>query len=255
VISRSSRGGKNSGMAASTTPAWPARAWSISRITAPNRSPIRRVRPPSNQQGARTSCENESRPPRKIRSGLARRIEKNYSKDKISKRLSQRNLFASCIRHSSGSLLFRTRGTSSPWPTPLSAAAEDAGDPAIRCVPATAPSSARNYVIDRLQENGCDQAGRCREGAQAPLAVTSRSNDANFAGEYFDRGSPSRHLRALWEKKLLRAVSPSAPRIDRSFRSGAQTMVAGLVIMTSSGLCVVRWSKIDISATGGTSPR
>ena len=44
----------------------------------------------------------------------------------------------------------------------------------------------RNYVIDRLQENGWIKQADAEKARKEPLAVTSRSNAAHtFAGEYF----------------------------------------------------------------------
>ena len=62
----------------------------------------------------------------------------------------------------------------------------------------------RNYVVDRLLENGWIKQADADKARKDPLVVTSRSQcRAHLRRRIFRRGSPPRHLRALRRKEAL----------------------------------------------------
>ena len=63
----------------------------------------------------------------------------------------------------------------------------------------------RNYVVDRLLENGWIKQADADKARKDPLTVTSRDQcRAHLRRRIFRRGSPPRHVRALRRKETLR---------------------------------------------------
>ena len=146
---------------------------------------------------------------RKIKEALlAMRIERAYSKDQHPRALSQRNLSRPRrLRHRRGVAgLFRQVGerTDGCGSRLSRRAAEGAGRRCIRCATAIAPIERRNYVIDRLLENGWIKQADADKARKDPLVVTNRvQRRAHLCRRIFCRGSPPRHLRALRRKETL----------------------------------------------------
>ena len=190
----------------------------VAELTVSNRRP----------QGASTITQqvaknflltNEVSFTRKIKEALlAMRIERAYSKDKHPRALSQRNLPRPRRLRHRGRLagLFRQVGERiDGCGGGLSrGAAEDAGQRCIRCATVTRAIERRNYVIDRLQENGWITAGRCRQGAQGParrhqpLAMARTPSPANISRKRSVATSSS----AMARRSFMRAACRCAPR-------------------------------------------
>src|SRR6202789_707396 len=111
----------------------------------------------------------------------------------------------------------------------------------------------RNYVIDRLLENGWIKQAEADTARKDPLVVTNRSNAAHiFADEYFAEEVGRDIFDRYGEKKLyeggLSVRTTLAPKIQVMAR---KTMAAGLVNFDE----VQGWrgatSKIDISGDWG----
>ncbi|MFN5667855.1 penicillin-binding protein 1A [Bradyrhizobium sp.] len=89
----------------------------------------------------------------------------------------------------------------------------------------------RNYVIDRLQENGWITAADADKARKDPLAVTNRSNGAHtFAGEYFSEEVRRDIFERYGEKKLYEGGLSVRTTLDPKVQVMARkAMVAGLV--------------------------
>src|ERR1700750_1604772 len=89
----------------------------------------------------------------------------------------------------------------------------------------------RNYVIDRLQENGWIKQTDADTARKDPLAVTNRTNSARtFAGEYFAEEVRRDLLERYGEKKLYEGGLAVRTSLDPKLQVMARkTMAAGLV--------------------------
>src|SRR5580700_3371898 len=111
----------------------------------------------------------------------------------------------------------------------------------------------RNYVIDRLLENGWIKPAEAETARKDPLIVAKRSNAAHvFAGEYFAEEVRRDILERYGEKKLYEGGLSVRTTLDTKLQVMARkTMAAGLVNFDE----VQGWrgatSKIDISGDWG----
>jgi penicillin-binding protein 1A len=89
----------------------------------------------------------------------------------------------------------------------------------------------RNYVVDRLLENGWIKQADADIARKDPLAVTTRSNAAHtFAGEYFAEEVRRDLLERYGEKKLYEGGLSVRTTLDPKLQVMARkTMAAGLV--------------------------
>jgi penicillin-binding protein 1A len=89
----------------------------------------------------------------------------------------------------------------------------------------------RNYVIDRLAENGWIKQADAAAARKEPLAVTSRSNAAHiFAGEYFAEEVRRDVFERYGEKKLYEGGLSVRTSLDPKLQVMARrAMVTGLV--------------------------
>ncbi|AUC96812.1 MULTISPECIES: penicillin-binding protein 1A [Bradyrhizobium] len=89
----------------------------------------------------------------------------------------------------------------------------------------------RNYVIDRLLENGWIKQADADKARKDPLVVTNRSNGAHiFAGEYFAEEVRRDIFERYGEKKLYEGGLSVRTTLDPKIQVMARkTMVAGLV--------------------------
>ena len=89
----------------------------------------------------------------------------------------------------------------------------------------------RNYVIDRLVENGWIKQADADKARKEPLAVTSRTNAAHiFAGEYFAEEVRRDIFERYGEKKLYEGGLSVRTTLDPKLQVMARkTMAAGLV--------------------------
>src|ERR1700760_2733530 len=111
----------------------------------------------------------------------------------------------------------------------------------------------RNYVIDRLQENGWIKASDAEKARKDQLIVTSRSNGAHtFAGEYFAEEVRRDIFERYGEKKLYEGGLSVRTTLDPKIQVMARkTMVAGLVNFDEAQGWRGASSKIDISGDWG----
>ena len=111
----------------------------------------------------------------------------------------------------------------------------------------------RNYVIDRLVENGWIKQSEAATARKDPLAVTSRSSAAHiFAGEYFAEEIRRDIFERYGEKKLYEGGLSVRATLDPKLQVAARrAMVKGLVNYDES----VGWrgpvNKIDLSGDWG----
>ena len=89
----------------------------------------------------------------------------------------------------------------------------------------------RNYVIDRLQENGWIKQAEADAARKEPLVVTSRGNGARtFAGEYFAEEVRRDLSERYGEKKLYEGGLSVRTSLDPKLQIEARkTMIQGLV--------------------------
>src|ERR1700744_6183064 len=111
----------------------------------------------------------------------------------------------------------------------------------------------RNYVIDRLQENGWIKATDADKARKEQLIVTNRTNGAHtFAGEYFAEEVRRDIFERYGEKKLyeggLSVLTTHDPNIQLEAR---KTMVAGLVRYDEEQGYRGAIEKLDISGDWG----
>jgi len=111
----------------------------------------------------------------------------------------------------------------------------------------------RNYVIDRLQENGWIKASDAEKARKDPLVVASRSNSAHtFAGEYFAEEVRRDIFERYGEKKLYEGGLSVRTTLDPKIQVMARkTMVAGLVRYDEEQGYRGPVQKLDISGDWG----
>jgi penicillin-binding protein 1A len=111
----------------------------------------------------------------------------------------------------------------------------------------------RNYVVDRLLENGWIKQADADKARKEPLAVTSRSNAAHtFAGEYFAEEVRRDIFERYGEKKLYEGGLSVRTTLDPKLQVMARKAVAaGLVNFDEAQGWRGAMSKLDISGDWG----
>src|SRR3954467_7655366 len=194
---------------------------------------------------------------RKIKEALlAMRIERTYSKDKILELyLNEIYLGLSAYGVAAASLVYFDKSVND---LTIAEAAYLAALP-------KAPSSLhpirnrdraierRNYVIDRLLENGWIKQAAAEAARKAPMTVTNRANAAHvFAGEYFAEEVRRDVFERYGEKKLYEGGLSVRTTLDPKLQVMARkTMTDGLVRFDEAQGWRGAQSKIDISGDWG----
>ena len=111
----------------------------------------------------------------------------------------------------------------------------------------------RNYVVDRLLENGWIKQADADKARKDPLAVTNRSNAAHiFAGEYFAEEVRRDIFERYGEKKLYEGGLSVRTTLDPKLQVMARkTMAAGLVNFDEAQGWRGAISKLDITGDWG----
>ena len=111
----------------------------------------------------------------------------------------------------------------------------------------------RNYVIDRLLENGWIKPAEAETARKDPLVVTNRSNAAHiFAGEYFAEEVRRDIFERYGEKKLYEGGLSIRTTLDPKLQVMARkTMAAGLVNFDEPQGWRGAQSKLDITGDWG----
>jgi penicillin-binding protein 1A len=111
----------------------------------------------------------------------------------------------------------------------------------------------RNYVIDRLLENGWIKPAEAETARKDPLVVTNHSNAAHiFAGEYFAEEVRRDIFERYGEKKLYEGGLSVRTTLDPKLQVMARrTMAAGLVNFDEAQGWRGATSKLDISGDWG----
>src|SRR5207244_473089 len=111
----------------------------------------------------------------------------------------------------------------------------------------------RNYVVDRLLENGWIKQADADKARKETLNVTSRGNGAHiFAGEYFAEEVRRDIFERYGEKKLYEGGLSVRATLDPKMQVMARkTMVAGLVRYDEASGWRGAPSKLDISGDWG----
>src|SRR6058998_2431374 len=111
----------------------------------------------------------------------------------------------------------------------------------------------RNYVVDRLLENGWVKQADADKARKDPLTVTNRTNAAHiFAGEYFAEEVRRDVFERYGEKKLYEGGLSVRATLDPKMQVMARkTMVAGLVRYDEASGWRGAPSKLDISGDWG----
>ncbi|HEY0909770.1 MAG TPA: penicillin-binding protein 1A [Bradyrhizobium sp.] len=111
----------------------------------------------------------------------------------------------------------------------------------------------RNYVIDRLLENGWIKQADADTARKDPLIVTNRTNGARtFAGEYFAEEVRRDILERYGEKKLYEGGLSVRTTLDPKLQVMARkTMAAGLVNFDEAQGWRGSSSKLDITGDWG----
>ncbi|MDN5001966.1 penicillin-binding protein 1A [Bradyrhizobium sp. GCM10027634] len=194
---------------------------------------------------------------RKIKEALlAMRIEKTYSKDKILELyLNEIYLGLGAYGIAAASLVYFDKSVNELTVAEASYLA------ALPKMPATLHPvrnrdraiERRNYVIDRLQENGWIKQADADKARKEPLVVTSRSNGAHtFAGEYFAEEVRRDIFERYGEKKLYEGGLSVRTTLDPKIQVMARkTMVTGLVNYDEQQGYRGAISKLDISGDWG----
>lgn len=194
---------------------------------------------------------------RKIKEALlAMRIEKTYSKDKILELyLNEIYLGLGAYGIAAASLVYFDKSVNELTVAEASYLA------ALPKMPATLHPvrnrdraiERRNYVIDRLQENGWIKQADAEKARKEPLAVTNRSNGAHtFAGEYFAEEVRRDIFERYGEKKLYEGGLSVRTTLDPKIQVMARkTMVTGLVNYDEQQGYRGAISKLDISGDWG----
>src|SRR3981189_233426 len=194
---------------------------------------------------------------RKIKEALlAMRLERTYSKDKILELyLNEIYLGLGAYGIAAASLVYFDKSVND---LAISEAAYLAALP-------KAPSSLhpvknrdraierRNYVIDRLLENGWIKQAEADKARKDPLIVTNRSNAAHtFAGEYFAEEVRRDVFERYGEKKLYEGGLSVRTTLDPKLQVMARkTMTAGLVNFDETQGWRDATSKLDITGDWG----
>ncbi|MBR0800292.1 penicillin-binding protein 1A [Bradyrhizobium jicamae] len=194
---------------------------------------------------------------RKIKEALlAMRIERTYSKDKILELyLNEIYLGLGAYGIAAASLVYFDK------PVNELTIAEAAYLAALPKMPASLHPvrnraraiERRNYVIDRLQENGWITAADADKARKEPLVVTTRTNGAaTFAGEYFSEEVRRDIFERYGEKKLYEGGLSVRTTLDPKIQVMARkTMVAGLVNYDEQQGYRGAIQKLDISGDWG----
>ncbi|MGB3864011.1 MAG: penicillin-binding protein 1A [Xanthobacteraceae bacterium] len=194
---------------------------------------------------------------RKIKEALlAMRIERTYSKDKILELyLNEIYLGLGAYGIAAASLVYFDKSVNELT------VAEAAYLAALPKAPSTLHPvknrdraiERRNYVIDRLVENGWINQTDAEAARKAPLAVTSRANGAHtFAGEYFAEDVRRDLFERYGEKKLYEGGLSVRTSLDPKLQVEARkTMVKGLVNFDEAQGWRGPVSKLDISGDWG----
>src|ERR1700743_3392896 len=111
----------------------------------------------------------------------------------------------------------------------------------------------RNYVIDRLLENGWISKADAEKARKDPLIVTTRANGAHtFAGEYFAEEGRRDVFERIGEKKLYEGGLSVRTTLDPKLQVAARkTMAAGLVKFDEAQGWRGASNKLDISGDWG----
>ncbi|WP_407164988.1 penicillin-binding protein 1A [Bradyrhizobium sp. ORS 111] len=194
---------------------------------------------------------------RKIKEALlAMRIEKAYSKDKILELyLNEIYLGLGAYGIAAASLVYFDKSVKELT------IAEAAYLAALPKMPASLHPvrnharavERRNYVIDRLQENGWITAADADKARKEPLVVTNRASGAHtFAGEYFSEEVRRDIFERYGEKKLYEGGLSVRTTLDPKIQVMARkTMVAGLVNYDEQQGYRGAIQKLDISGDWG----
>src|SRR5215472_7887943 len=194
---------------------------------------------------------------RKIKEALlAMRIERAYSKDKIlALYLNEIYLGLGAYGIAAASLVYFDKSVNELT------VAEAAYLAALPKMPATLHPvrnhdravERRNYVIDRLQENGWISTADAEKARKSPLTVASRNNGAKtFAGEYFAEEVRRDIFERYGEKKLYEGGLSVRTTLDPKMQVMARkTMAAGLVNFDEAQGYRGPVSKLDISGDWG----
>jgi penicillin-binding protein 1A len=194
---------------------------------------------------------------RKIKEALlAMRIERTYSKDKILELyLNEIYLGLGAYGIAAASLVYFDKSVNELT------IAEAAYLAALPKMPATLHPvrnrdraiERRNYVIDRLQENGWIKEADADKARKEPLVVANRSNSAHtFAGEYFAEEVRRDIFERYGEKKLYEGGLSVRTTLDPKIQIMARkTMVAGLVKYDEEQGYRGPIQKLDISGDWG----
>jgi len=194
---------------------------------------------------------------RKIKEALlAMRIEKTYSKDKILELyLNEIYLGLGAYGIAAASLVYFDKSVNELTVAEASYLA------ALPKMPATLHPvrnrdraiERRNYVIDRLVENGWIKQADADKARKEPLAVTNRSNGAHtFAGEYFAEEVRRDIFERYGEKKLYEGGLSVRTTLDPKIQVMARkAMVSGLVNYDEQQGYRGAMSKLDISGDWG----
>jgi penicillin-binding protein 1A len=111
----------------------------------------------------------------------------------------------------------------------------------------------RNYVVDRLLENGWIKQAEADKARKEPVAVTNRSNAAHtFAGEYFAEEVRRDIFERYGEKKLYEGGLSVRTTLDPKLQVMARkSMAAGLVNFDEAQGWRGAISKLDITGDWG----
>jgi penicillin-binding protein 1A len=111
----------------------------------------------------------------------------------------------------------------------------------------------RNYVIDRLLENGWIKQADADKARKDPLAVTTRSNPGHiFAGEYFAEEVRRDIFERYGEKKLYEGGLSVRTTLDPKLQvSARKTMTNGLIAYDEAHGWRGASNKLDISGDWG----
>src|SRR6202048_4260552 len=200
---------------------------------------------------------NELSMTRKIKEALlALRIERAYSKDKILELyLNQIYLGLGAYGVAAASLVYFDKSVNE---LTVSEAAYLAALPKAPAAlhPVRNRDRAierRNYVVDRLLENGWIKQADADKARKDPLTVTNRSNGAHiFAGEYFAEEVRRDVFERYGEKKLYEGGLSVRTTLDPKIQVMARkTMAAGLVTYDEQQGWRRATSKLDITGDWG----
>src|SRR5882757_5306441 len=194
---------------------------------------------------------------RKIKEALlAMRIEKTYSKDKILELyLNEIYLGVGAYGIAAASLVYFDKSVNELTVAEASYLAALPKAPAA-LHPVRNRDRAierRNYVVDRLLENGWIKQADADKARKDPLAVTGRSNGGHtFAGEYFAEEVRRDILERYGEKKLYEGGLSVRTTLDPKMQVMARkAMAAGLVNFDEAQGWRGASSKLDITGDWG----